>query len=580
MSGQTKSLDALTGLRFLAAFAVFIHHVSGKFGISHIAWPLGAQAVSFFFVLSGFILTYVYHDRLTTKTVKKFYFTRWARIWPLHIVCLGLAIGLAGWQYSANKPDFFAQLITCSLLVQSWVPNTDWAFAINGVSWSISTEAFFYLMFPVFLLGGQKQFWMKYVGLLTGMILLVTGISALSHTSLVGDVDYYRMGHTNPLLRLPEFCTGMAIGFIYLNRAKSETPVIGRWLWLDTVLELLCFGLIFGYQYAFRQLQVVAHLYNAQWGGPFLASFFNFTSGCLAFAVVIYVFSKSRGLFSQILSTRGMVFLGEVSFAFYMVHQLVIRSTLTYSRFYEGLSPWMIAACIGAIALALSIVLFKLVEMPCKSALIALYERDFKKSIQVPAKAVWKFSTSSLCAVVAVLVLVPMFTLADHRVKQVTSSDVQKILVSTSKDLRNIRFGQSVVLLGYQVHPKAGGLEIQFAWQMNSTSDYGRFIHICDRDGKVVGHGPREDEMFKNAKLGSRFVDTVYLVDDALKDGCSIGVGFHKKGVGMPIVNKGPRSLGNRRLDLVTPKDFEQLASAREEKFGVRVSRTEDNVNR
>ena len=133
---RVKHLKALTGLRFVAALAVFVHHTRGHFGLPKSVFPLGAAGVSFFFVLSGFILTYVYYDRLKTRAeIWRFYFTRWARIWPLHIVTLVLFLFVV--QNSLGEEPW--KVIGSALLVQSWIPNFEWVFAGNGVSWSIST---------------------------------------------------------------------------------------------------------------------------------------------------------------------------------------------------------------------------------------------------------------------------------------------------------------------------------------------------------------------------------------------------------------------------------------------------------
>ena len=106
-----------------------------------------------------------------------------------------------------------------------------------------------------------------------------------------------------------------------------------------------------------------------------------------------------------------------------------------------------------------------------------------------------------------------MFTLADHRLQQNENQGVQAITQSTAKNLRRLRFGNSVVLLGHQVVPKAGGLELQLAWEKTGAIDHGRFVHICDENGKIVGHGPREEKKFHQAKVGTRFVESVFLID-------------------------------------------------------------------
>ena len=161
MSSASNKLDALTGLRAFAALAVFAQHFMRIMDIKINVGPIGGIAVSFFFVLSGFILVYVYKDRLTPSTTPKFYFTRFARIWPLHIVCLLLIAWLT--QRTLPQSDWpWMRTFAHWSLLQSWYPTMHWTTCYNSVAWTISTEAFFYLMFPLLLLGTTRQFCIKY----------------------------------------------------------------------------------------------------------------------------------------------------------------------------------------------------------------------------------------------------------------------------------------------------------------------------------------------------------------------------------------------------------------------------------
>ena len=95
-SGLPNQLNALTALRFFAAVLIVFHHSIGNFGISP---EIGnyfpnAQAVSFFFVLSGFVLAYSYKSLDNSKAITSFLISRIARVWPLHIVTLILLIVL------------------------------------------------------------------------------------------------------------------------------------------------------------------------------------------------------------------------------------------------------------------------------------------------------------------------------------------------------------------------------------------------------------------------------------------------------------------------------------------------------
>jgi hypothetical protein len=88
-----KKLNALTSLRFFAAALIVLHHSRGRFGFSeNLLYPFQPdQAVSFFFVLSGFILVYVYPSLNSWKDKRRFLLTRFVRLWPVHLATWLLA---------------------------------------------------------------------------------------------------------------------------------------------------------------------------------------------------------------------------------------------------------------------------------------------------------------------------------------------------------------------------------------------------------------------------------------------------------------------------------------------------------
>ncbi len=83
MRNDTGKLDQLTSLRFFAAMVIVFHHATNSFGIRPIGVNLG-QGVSFFFVLSGFILYYVYPKLATWPNIRQFWRARIARLWPAY----------------------------------------------------------------------------------------------------------------------------------------------------------------------------------------------------------------------------------------------------------------------------------------------------------------------------------------------------------------------------------------------------------------------------------------------------------------------------------------------------------------
>lgn len=148
-------LEALTGLRFYAAFGVILFHLSifDFFALDGPAVRLGQTAflnagwlgVSFFFVLSGFVLTWSARPR---DKAGRFFARRLAKIYPNHLFMFITVALISGGLGQTPLWQGFANLF----LLQSWIPQNTAFFGVNGPSWSISAELFFYAMFPLLYL--------------------------------------------------------------------------------------------------------------------------------------------------------------------------------------------------------------------------------------------------------------------------------------------------------------------------------------------------------------------------------------------------------------------------------------------
>jgi peptidoglycan/LPS O-acetylase OafA/YrhL len=89
MTARSRSLNSLTGLRFIAAAMIVLRHIAGQFGSPPVilgGWPV-TGGVSFFFILSGFILTHAHPNMTAGGTPLSFYVSRIAGIWPAHVAC-------------------------------------------------------------------------------------------------------------------------------------------------------------------------------------------------------------------------------------------------------------------------------------------------------------------------------------------------------------------------------------------------------------------------------------------------------------------------------------------------------------
>lgn len=118
---------------------VVAHHCAG--------FKFGYAGVTFFFVLSGFVLTYSHRDEANAVFDRRtFWLKRVARIYPTHILTLIISIPLMI-SHGLN-PKGSILIAGNALLLQSWIPTSGGYFSGNPVAWSISDEAFFYALFP------------------------------------------------------------------------------------------------------------------------------------------------------------------------------------------------------------------------------------------------------------------------------------------------------------------------------------------------------------------------------------------------------------------------------------------------
>ena len=367
------SLHALTGARFVAAAAVVFGHIAMMHDLLG-PWARGngANAVAFFFVLSGFILTYNYADRLP-RGDKRAYFgfvqARFARIYPVYLLVL-LAVTAMSLTITHYRPGL-APDVTPARLAAGWLANLFMVQAYSwnmttlwywcAPAWSLSAEATFYLMFPLILwqirrlqrpraiVAAMAGAWLATAALIAALFLVAVG---LMHRP-AGSAELVE--YCAPYLRIGDFVVGCLAGLWFVRRGTDPWPSrLGR--------EAALWG-------GLAVMVTVGTLNNA-------AAIPHSVGMSLPFvpAAVLIVLALASGptSVSRLLTSRPMIHLGEASYSLYLVHWLAMVPIMKLTDRPQPL--WSCVAFAGSVAA--SLVLYRWVEEPCRKLL--------RKPVRVP----------------------------------------------------------------------------------------------------------------------------------------------------------------------------------------------------
>ena len=366
---RKPALPALTGLRTLLALTILLFHFtpSGLTWARHPAvslYPLidiGYVFVSFFFLISGFILAYNYEGRSQPVNAADFWMARFSRLYPVYALTLLISIPMLLTEWTARpRAQFFEGTIATPLLLQGFFPTiaTFW----NTVSWTLSCEVFLYLLFPWLLRVRWPRGAGKLLALLLGLwlvgmvphaIYLLTNPDHLPHMA-----DRYSQGYWLDTLKytpLPYLCTflaGLTLG--RLHPVISLRP-LGR-----VALGVAGFAAVgyASYHWTQRLPYILVH------GGLFTP----------LFAAIILGLAGPSPL-ASLFSWRPLLAIGASTYCLYLLHFnvfLLLHSHHVPERLHVArFDPWISYVFIVLLALAAR----RWVEHPCQVAIGGWWKR-------------------------------------------------------------------------------------------------------------------------------------------------------------------------------------------------------------
>ncbi len=291
-TGSAEHLPALTGLRFVLALWVILHHLTGpgmRLEAMAERWPHplyalvrgGYLAVATFFVLSGFVLARSYGaGAWHGGRLRRYAVARFARIYPVYALSFAMVAPFVVADRAPGKPALIANY---GLLLQGWTGHLPVGW--NTPAWSLSCEVFFYIAFPLAVAASRR---VPPYALATAACLLTPALAA------AGVPDEWK-----PLVHFSDFLMGIAAAALYERLAGASRRPSGYWLYLPGAAA----GALF---IAFPQL---------------LPGRVDLNSALRPLNAMLLVgFALGTGVVARVLSSSPAVFLGKSSYSMYILH--------------------------------------------------------------------------------------------------------------------------------------------------------------------------------------------------------------------------------------------------------------------
>jgi peptidoglycan/LPS O-acetylase OafA/YrhL len=402
-----EPIPSLTGLRFVAALCVVLGHAIPKIvpfnqppRLVVMLSALSGEGMSLFFVLSGFVIYYNYSDTIRGAAGNyNFIVARFARLYPLYFACMCYDL-LLSFSYD-RLPAMRIALPYYATLTQSWVYRPIGGNAliyqfgrIAQITWSISTEWFFYIVFPLACIAISRLTTLgRMLWAAAGLISIAVAISATlsAHSDAIltfglntfGEVganeqdSFYRwLMYFSPYARIFEFLIGCLCAAIYLKLKTSASPNEERCGAWATAAAILTIGALHWAMFGIDS--------DAPWHHILQGMHMNF--GFAPFlAVLVFCCARYRNAFVRFMATPTLMLCGEASYSLYLLHVVVIDAFSYEAAKISRWVPMLIAVArlivVIATAIGLSLVSWAVIEVPARRWI----RRLMSVSIQRPA---------------------------------------------------------------------------------------------------------------------------------------------------------------------------------------------------
>jgi peptidoglycan/LPS O-acetylase OafA/YrhL len=580
-------LDSLTSLRFFAASMILLLHLSQLFGFNNYSCLQGLalwQGVSFFFVLSGFILAYV-HPRIDTATQSNnFLLARFARIWPTHFAAFLFTIALV--PAVLNVPNLVPVAVANLCMVQVWAFNPAISESFNSVSWTISIELFFYLCFPFLLKDFDRAVKIRWIGAVALSLSFIALCMAPSLSGFApGTLPTALYLGENPICRLFEFTLGIFVCWLFKRKSQLHSLSSTQ----ATILEIAALTTIA----AAINLSNLWPAQNATGALSVLRAWAIDMGGAPAYAALILLVASEKGKIAQFLNKKLLVRLGEISFSMYMFHLSILYALVKYQSSFANLPGWILPTIGVSLCLIVSHLNYTFIETPFRrritnfakksaststsksidgaevrakpNGLLAKNAPQFLDALTFtppfPDRNIWTqrreaiiattgnrfFSNNKAVVLAELAILLCLGVWLNVQFRFVPAMIAQRIESHSIPNATGIAFGDKFKLRGLKVSKKADGLYLDVIWQSlgNQKLDNLNAVDIIDPKCKTLSSQTYPQDSFnRNVTSGKIWQDKVFIPTADLKGGLRLGLSVHTAKTGIALRTSGGFSDG------------------------------------
>lgn len=294
-------IKTLHALRFVFIMLIVFSHIVGE------SFDFGGECgVSFFFMLSGFVLSLGYGDRVGQRQfdTRAFLMRQLLKFYPLHLLTLVAIVML-----DAHLGHFldWQHLMPAFLLLQSWIPLNEYNFAGNGPSWFLCDILFCYILFS------RAYLWLnRLTRTCLAWLLAIVVVAYLMFAFAIPADSVNSILYVAPWMRLIDSCLGILLCRLYCSASGRQWAqrMAGRNV---TASELLAVVLLAASLLVYQILPQCLHCVALFWLviPPFL----------MFFALA----ERGQGFVTRFLQQPLMQWLGGISLEIYLLHMLVLR---------------------------------------------------------------------------------------------------------------------------------------------------------------------------------------------------------------------------------------------------------------